>query len=64
MKAKIHPKGYRQVIFEDASSSERILLGSTIVTKEVAEWTDRKEYPKVVVEISSASHPLIPARKT
>ncbi|MBP9759900.1 MAG: type B 50S ribosomal protein L31 [Candidatus Pacebacteria bacterium] len=64
MKAKIHPKGYRQVIFEDASSSERILLGSTIVTKEVAEWTDGKEYPKVVVEISSASHPFYTGKES
>lgn len=64
MKAKIHPKGYRKVIFEDVTSGERFLLGSTIQTKEVAEWTDHKEYPKVTIEISSASHPFYTGKET
>ncbi len=64
MKAKIHPKGYRQVIFEDASSGERVLLGSTIATKLNDTWTDGKEYPKVIVEISSASHPFYTGKES
>jgi large subunit ribosomal protein L31 len=64
MKSDIHPKNYRKVIFEDASSGERFLLGSTINTKEVAEWTDGKEYPKVTIEISSASHPFYTGKET
>lgn len=64
MKAKIHPQNYRKVIFEDASSGERFLIGSTIETKEVGEWTDKKEYPLVKVEISSASHPFYTGKET
>ena len=58
MKDKIHPKNYRKVVFEDASSA---LIGSTIATDETTTWTDKKEYPRVKVEISSASHRFTPA---
>jgi len=63
MKADIHPKNYRKVIFEDSSSGERFLLGSTIQTKEVADW-EGTEYPKVTIEISSASHPFYTGKET
>jgi large subunit ribosomal protein L31 len=62
MKAKIHPDNYRLVIFEDASSGARFLIGSTAKTSETAKWDDGKEYPKVTVEISSASHPFYTGR--
>lgn len=58
MKADIHPANYRQVIFEDMASGARFLIGSTIHTTETATWEDKKEYPKLVVEISSKSHPF------
>ncbi len=58
MKADIHPNNYRLVIFEDNSSGERFLVGSTIETRENQTWTDGKEYPFARVEISSASHPF------
>jgi len=58
MKADIHPSNYRLVIFEDNSSGERFLVGSTIATNKTATWTDGKEYPIAHVEISSASHPF------
>ena len=64
MKADIHPKNYRKVIFEDVTSGERFLIGSTIATKEMAAWTDNKEYPTVKVEISSASHPFYTGKET
>ncbi|KKS28428.1 MAG: 50S ribosomal protein L31 type B [Parcubacteria group bacterium GW2011_GWC2_42_11] len=64
MKADIHPKNYRKVVFEDASSGERFLIGSTIQTNAVGEWTDKKEYPLVKVEISSASHPFYTGKET
>lgn len=64
MKEKIHPKNYRKVIFEDVSSGERFLIGSTIETNTVAEWSDKKEYPMVRVEISSASHPFYTGKET
>ncbi len=58
MKAEIHPDNYRLVIFEDNSSGERFLIGSTIEATNTATWTDGKEYPLARVEISSASHPF------
>lgn len=58
MKADIHPKDYRDVIFEDTSSGARFLVGSTIHTNETAKWDDGAEYPLVKVEISSSSHPF------
>lgn len=64
MKAEIHPKNYRKVIFEDASSGARFLIGSTAETEEVGQWEDKKEYPLVKVEISSASHPFYTGKET
>ena len=57
MKKDIHPKGYRPVVFEDLASGAQFLIGSTITTAETASF-EGKEYPKVTVEISSASHPF------
>lgn len=57
MKKDIHPDGYRTVLFEDISSGEAFLIGSTIRTNETGR-VGGKEYPKVTVEISSASHPF------
>jgi len=64
MKADIHPQNYRNVVFEDATSGERFLIGSTIETDETTTWTDKKEYPFVKVEISSASHPFYTGKET
>ncbi len=58
MKKDIHPEEYRMVIFEDVTSSERFLIGSTIDTSKTGKWEDGKEYPLFQVEISSASHPF------
>jgi large subunit ribosomal protein L31 len=58
MKADIHPKNYRLVIFRDNASGAEFLFGSTIETKETATFTDGKEYPLAQVEISSVSHPF------
>ena len=57
MKKDIHPKEYRTVLFEDISSGEQFLIGSTIRTTETATIKET-EYPKIKVEISSASHPF------
>jgi len=56
MKKDIHPDTYRTVLFEDLASGEQFLIGSTIHTTEVG-TVDGKEYPKVLIEISSKSHP-------
>jgi large subunit ribosomal protein L31 len=58
MKKDIHPSTYRPVIFEDLASGKRFLIGSTVETQESEKWDDGKEYPKVTIEISSASHPV------
>ncbi len=58
MKADIHPKNYRLVIFQDNSSGERFLVGSTAESKATDKWTDGNEYPIAFVDVSSASHPF------
>jgi large subunit ribosomal protein L31 len=57
MKADIHPADYRMVLFEDLASGAQFLIGSTIHTTETGTY-EGKEYPKVLVEISSKSHPF------
>jgi large subunit ribosomal protein L31 len=57
MKKDIHPADYRKVIFEDIASGHSFLIGSTIHAKDTGTF-EGKEYPKVIVEISSKSHPF------
>lgn len=57
MKADVHPNNYRPVVFVDLASGMHFLIGSTIETTETIQF-EGKEYPKAVVEISSASHPF------
>ncbi len=57
MKKDIHPTTYRQVIFEDLASGAQFLIGSTVRTSEKGTYQG-KEYSKMVVEISSKSHPF------
>lgn len=57
MKKEIHPQDYRQVLFEDLASSTSFVIGSTIHATETGTY-EGKEYPKVLVEISSQSHPF------
>jgi len=58
MKKDIHPDNYRQVIFQDNSNNERILVGSTVETTETDKWTDGNEYPLKKMDVSSSSHPF------
>lgn len=58
MKKDIHPQNYRDVIFQDVSSGVRFVIGSTIDSKTTTTGDDGKEYPLVMVEISSKSHPF------
>lgn len=57
MKKDIHPKNYRQVVFEDTSVGAKFLVSSVVETKETTKF-EGKEYPLFKVEISSASHPF------
>lgn len=58
MKADIHPDNYRLVIFQDNSSGERFLIGSTIETNAQDTWIDGQTYDVAYVDVSSASHPF------
>lgn len=57
MKKDTHPADYRTVLFEDMGNGAQFLTGSTIRTTETGTYKG-KEYPKYVVEISSATHPF------
>lgn len=57
MKADIHPTDYRMVLFVDQASGAQFLIGSTIHTTETGTF-EGKEYPMVLIEISSKSHPF------
>ncbi|TAK38608.1 MAG: type B 50S ribosomal protein L31 [Saprospiraceae bacterium] len=58
MKADIHPKSYRKVVFKDFSCNESFLCRSCAPSKESIVWEDGQEYPLIKLEISSASHPF------
>lgn len=58
MKTDLHPAEYRTVLFEDSTSGQSFLIGSTIKTSKTGTGPDGNEYPLFQVEISSASHPF------
>ena len=58
MKADIHPKEYRFVVFKDMSNEVAFLSKSTVRTKDTIVWEDGKEYPLMKLEISNTSHPF------
>ena len=55
MKEGIHPK-YQEVVIKDISSGFQMITRSTKSAKEKI-TVEGKEYPVIVVEVSSASHP-------
>ena len=56
MKPDIHPE-YRPVVFQDQSSGDNIIIGSTMQTAETI-TLDGVEYPLAKIELSSRSHPF------
>jgi large subunit ribosomal protein L31 len=56
MKKETHPQ-YQEVLFIDSSTGHKFLIGSTIKSKETAEF-EGKTYPCIRLPISSASHPF------
>jgi large subunit ribosomal protein L31 len=58
MKKELHPKNYRQVVFQDINNDFRFITRSTAESEETIKWTDGNEYPLVKMYISSASHPF------
>jgi len=63
MKSGIHPKNYRQVIFQDAQSGAQFLIASTVQTNEKGTF-EGKEYDLYRVEISSDTHPFYTGKET
>lgn len=57
MKAGIHPKEYRLVVFKDMSNEHTFLTKSTAKTKETIEF-EGVTYPLMKLEISNTSHPF------
>jgi len=58
MKKDIHPDNYRKVIFQDASNNDRVLVGSTVSSSKTDKWEDGNEYPLIIVDVTSTSHPF------
>lgn len=58
MKKGIHPESYRPVVFRDSASGFTFLSKSCARAKQTVTWEDGKEYPLVILGISSASHPF------
>lgn len=58
MKAEIHPKGYRLVVFKDMSCDYEFICRSTADTKDTIVYKDGNEYPLIKLEISNQSHPF------
>ncbi|MBL7812310.1 MAG: type B 50S ribosomal protein L31 [Bacteroidetes bacterium] len=57
MKADIHPKNYRLVVFKDMSCDHTFMTHSCVDTKETIN-IDGQDYPLFKLEISSQSHPF------
>lgn len=56
MKKSGHPS-YQEVVFEDSSTGQKFVCGTTLVTKEKTTF-EGKEYPLCKVSVSSSSHPF------
>jgi large subunit ribosomal protein L31 len=57
MKPGIHPE-YRPVLFHDTTADAFFLIGSTVQTDRTHTHTDGETYPYVLLDVSSASHPI------
>ncbi|MGB0878716.1 MAG: type B 50S ribosomal protein L31 [Mycobacterium sp.] len=60
MKPAIHPN-YHPVVFQDASTGKAFLTRSTVTSSRTIDWkTDQgvRQYPLVVVDVTSDSHPF------
>ena len=62
MKKDIHPN-YRKVAFEDISTGDKFIIGSSVKTRDKV-TIDGQEYPLYKVEVSSKTHPFYTGKKT
>jgi large subunit ribosomal protein L31 len=58
MKADVHPKNYRTMIFRDSASGQSFLSKSCANTNLTATWEDGQEYPLYLLGISAFTHPF------
>lgn len=60
MKPGIHPE-YHPVVFQDANSGKQFLTRSTATSSRTVEWETPegvREYPLIVADVTSDSHPF------
>lgn len=57
MKPGIHPD-YHPVIFEDSGTGKRFRTRSTATSDRTATRVDGRDYPLLVVDVTSDSHPF------
>ena len=57
MRKDIHPD-YHPVIFQDANTGHKFLTRSTLTSARTEQWEDGNEYPLIVVDVTSESHPF------
>jgi len=57
MRADIHPKTYRLVVFKDMSNGTSFITRSTAASRENI-TLDGVDYPLIKLEISNTSHPF------
>ncbi|WAC54500.1 type B 50S ribosomal protein L31 [Gordonia sp. SL306] len=57
MKRDIHPD-YHPVVIRDASTGRQFLTRSTATSTDRVEWTDGAVYPRITLDVTSASHPF------
>ena len=62
MKTGIHPQ-YDYVVFKDAAADFTFRVRSTVKSKDRT-WEDGKEYPLVLLDTSSKSHPFYTGKRT
>ncbi len=61
MKKDTHPE-YRDVVFEDVSTNNKFIIGSTVRTRATIS-IEGVEYPYYKIEVSSESHPFYTGAK-
>lgn len=61
MKKNTHPD-YQEVVFEDSSTGEKFIIGTTLKPKEKT-TLNGKEYPLYKLSVSSKSHPFYTGSK-
>ena len=62
MKEGIHPE-YREVVFMDVQTGDKIVTRSTVNTRETVEL-DGKTYPLFKCDVTSKSHPFYTGAQT